>query len=132
HRLLRLGSARLRRLSAGCCPDLYQGIGQEQGRPVTGGPNAFSWFSCFYRLPMVRMAFRIWITIMDPKARPTMAPTRPADNSATSKRGSRGGISSTAASNSTPAAKAPSRNLLFQKVRVKITGRLDLQLKPWN
>ena len=29
-------------------------------------------------------------------------------------------------------AKAPSRNLLFQKDRVRITGRPALQLKPWN
>ncbi|CAN4008639.1 HTH-type transcriptional repressor yvoA, partial [Dysosmobacter welbionis] len=43
-----------------------------------------------------------------------------------------GGISSTAASSSAPTAKAPSRNLLFQKARVKSTGRPDLQLKPWN
>ena len=40
HRLLRLGSPRLRRLSAGRRPGLHQGLKQEQGRPSPGGPAA--------------------------------------------------------------------------------------------
>ena len=57
---------------------------------------------------MLRMAFRIWMTTMEPKASPTMQPTRPADSSATWNRGSSGGISSAAARSSAPWAEAGS------------------------
>ena len=64
-----------------------------------------------------RINFKSWMTTMEPKASPTMAPTIPMDRGATANSGSSAGTSSTSPSSRAPMVKAPNRARLFQKCR---------------